>query len=112
MVSPVAVRRGPAAVGHRRWGAGPQCVCAERAAVDALLDLGLIDVTRRTRPESGVFTWWSYRPGQFERNRGLRIDLALCSADVADRTDRVWIDTEERAGVRPSDHAPVVLDLR
>lgn len=83
----------------------------ERAAIEALLDRGLIDVTRERLPEPGVFTWWSYRPGQFERNRGLRIDLALCTPDVAARVDRVWIDTDERAGERPSDHAPVVLDL-
>ena len=36
-----------------------------------------------------IFTWWSYRPGQFERNRGLRIDLALCTPDLAARVEHV-----------------------
>jgi exodeoxyribonuclease-3 len=94
-----------------RWRRRTHASPPERAAIESLLDLGLVDVTRRHVPEPGVFTWWSYRPGQFEANRGLRIDLALCTNDVARQVDRVWIDTEERAGSRPSDHAPLVLDL-
>ena len=92
---------------HRRTHASPP----ERAAIGALLDLGLRDVTREHHPSDGVFTWWSYRPGQFEANRGLRIDLALVTDDVADRVSRVWIDLDQRAADRPSDHAPVVLDI-
>ena len=97
---------------RRRTHASPQ----ERAAVDALLDSGLRDVTREHLPDDGVFTWWGYRPGQFDLNRGLRIDLALCSDDVAERVGRVWIDRDERGvadvdGEGPSDHAPVVVDL-
>ena len=87
----------------------------ERAAIDALVDLGLVDVTRRHRPEPGVYTFWNYRPGMFESNRGLRIDLALCSVDVADRVTSVRVDTDERAPgggeEKPSDHAPLVIDL-
>lgn len=95
-----------------RWRRRTHASPPERAAVTALLDVGLRDVTREHLPGAGVFTWWSYRPGQFEQNRGLRIDLALCSPAVADRVEHVWIDTAERAGAVASDHAPVVLDLR
>jgi exodeoxyribonuclease-3 len=88
---------------------------AERSAIGALLDVGLRDVTRDHHPDAGVYTWWSYRPGQFEQNRGLRIDLALCSPDVAEHVTDVWIDTVERtdnhAHEKPSDHAPLVIDL-
>ena len=94
-----------------RWRRRTHASPPERAAIDALLEVGLRDVTREHHPSAGVFTWWSYRPGQFDQNRGLRIDLSLCSDDVADRVDRVWIDTEARATARPSDHAPLVLDL-
>ena len=87
----------------------------ERAAIGALLDTGLRDVVRERLPDDGVFTWWSYRPGQFAQNRGLRIDLALCSDDVADRVTSVWIDRDERTDdgreEKPSDHAPVVIDV-
>lgn len=94
-----------------RWRRRTHASPPERAAIDALLDLGLRDVTREQHPEPGLYTWWSYRPGQFEANRGLRIDLALCSDHVADRVADVWVDTDERAGERPSDHAPLVVDL-
>ncbi|MFV0260364.1 MAG: exodeoxyribonuclease III [Acidimicrobiales bacterium] len=95
-----------------RWRGRTHASEPERAAVAALGDLGLVDVTRRCRPDDGVFTWWSYRPGQFERNRGLRIDLALGSPPVADRVERVWIDRDERARPGASDHAPLVVELR
>ena len=98
-----------------RWRRRTHASPPERAAIDALVDDGLRDVTREHLPDGGVFTWWSYRPGQFATNRGLRIDLALCSDDVAERVDSVWIDTLERADThpleKPSDHAPLVVDL-
>jgi len=98
-----------------RWRRKTHASPPERAAIAALLDVGLVDVTREHLPGAGVYTWWSYRPGQFERNRGLRIDLALCTPDVARRVNSVWIDTDERSpehhSEKPSDHAPLVLDL-
>jgi exodeoxyribonuclease-3 len=98
-----------------RWRRRTHASPPERAAIAALLDTGLRDVTREHLPGPGVYTWWSYRPGQFERGRGLRIDLALCSDEVADRVEAVWVDVAERADDRvdekPSDHAPVVVDL-
>ena len=98
-----------------RWRRKTHASPPERAAIAALLDVGLVDVAREHLPETGVYTWWSYRPGQFERNRGLRIDLALCTPDVARRVTSVWIDTDERAAghhsEKPSDHAPLVLEL-
>lgn len=98
-----------------RWKRRTHASPPERAAIVALLDTGLRDITREHLPEPHTFTWWSYRPGQFEQNRGLRIDLALSNNDVADRVEAVWIDVAERAddqGVeKPSDHAPLVVDL-
>ena len=94
-----------------RWRRRTHASPPERAAVQALVVLGLCDVTRRHLPGPGVFTWWSHRPGQLERNRGLRIDLALCSPSAADRVDRVWIDVDERSTPGASDHAPLVLEL-
>jgi exodeoxyribonuclease-3 len=99
----------------KRWRRRTHASPPERAAIEALVDDGLIDVTRVHLPDDGVFTWWSYRPGQFEQNRGLRIDLALCSLDVAERTRAVTIDRDERHDDRPdekpSDHAPLIIDI-
>ena len=98
-----------------RWRRRTHASAPERAASTALHDIGLADATREHLPDAGVYTWWSYRPDQFERNRGLRIDLALCTPDVARRVTSVWVDTDERAArhhaEKPSDHAPLVLDL-
>jgi exodeoxyribonuclease-3 len=94
-----------------RWRRRTHASTPERAAIDALLDVGLHDVTRQHHPEPGVYTWWNYRPGSLEKDQGLRIDLALCSPAAAAMVDDVWIDREARAAERPSDHAPLVLDL-
>ena len=94
-----------------RWRRRTHASPPERAGITALTDLGLRDVTREHHPGPGVYTWWSYRPGQFEQQRGLRLDLALCTADIADRVHSVSIDTEERASGQASDHAPLVIDI-
>ncbi len=84
----------------------------EREAVAALVSLGMVDAQRAVLPEGEAFTWWDYRGGAFHRGHGLRIDLALVSgADVsAVSVDRVARRNNE-AGDKPSDHAPVVVDL-
>ncbi|MDH4335437.1 MAG: exodeoxyribonuclease III, partial [Chloroflexota bacterium] len=46
----------------------------ERAAVAQMRDWGLVDVVRRFHPETGFFTWWDYRAGNFHKNLGMRID--------------------------------------
>lgn len=84
---------------------------AERAAVDALQEWGLVDVFRREHDEDGLFSWWDYRAGSFHKGHGMRIDLILTTESVAQATDAVWIDREARKGPKPSDHAPVVVDL-
>ena len=57
------------------------------------------------------YTWWDYRGGDFHKNRGLRIDLALLDRATAARAERVWVSREHRKGTKPSDHAPLVVDL-
>jgi len=94
-----------------RWKRRTHASAPERAGIQAIVDLGLRDVTREHLPDAGVYTWWSYRPGQYEKNQGLRIDLALCSDAVADRAEKVWIDVAARGLERPTDHAPLVIDL-
>lgn len=94
-----------------RWRNRNHATPEERAALAAVLDTGVRDVMREAHPGPGVYTWWSYRPGQFATNRGMRIDLVLCTPDVADRVSAVVVDRDERARPVTSDHAPVVVDL-
>jgi exodeoxyribonuclease-3 len=83
----------------------------ERAALAKLLELGLHDVVRDRWAGERVFTYWDYRAGMFHRDLGMRIDLVLASAPVAERMRAAWVDRNARKGVKPSDHAPVIVDL-
>lgn len=83
----------------------------ERDALGALEDWGLADVFRQIHTEPGLFSWWDYRGGSFHRRRGMRIDYALATAPVADRVGYTVIDRNARKGEKPSDHAPVLVDL-
>ena len=83
----------------------------ERAALAELQALGLRDVVRDRWPDERVFTYWDYRAGMFHRDLGMRIDLILAGAPVADRVCAAWVDRQARKGKGPSDHAPVIVDL-
>jgi exodeoxyribonuclease-3 len=83
----------------------------ERAALAALEELGLHDVVRDRWPAERVFTYWDYRAGMFHQDLGMRIDLVLAGTPVADRVRAAWVDRQARKGTKPSDHAPVIVDL-
>ena len=83
----------------------------ERAALAALQDLGLHDVVRERWPSERVFSYWDYRAGMFHQDLGMRIDLLLAGASVAARVRAAWVDRQARKGAKPSDHAPVIVDL-
>lgn len=83
----------------------------ERAALTRFAELGLRDVVRDRWPDDRVFSYWDYRAGMFHKDLGMRIDLILAGADVAPRAAAAWVDRQARKGTKPSDHAPVVVDL-
>ena len=83
----------------------------ERAALAELQGLGLRDVVRDRWPEERFFTYWDYRAGMFHQDLGMRIDLVLAGAPVAERVRAAWVDRHARKGSGPSDHAPVIVDL-
>jgi len=83
----------------------------EREALGKLIDLGLVDVFRRHYEAPGLFSWWDYRAGNFHKGKGMRIDLVLATAALADGSTAALIDRNARKGKSPSDHAPVVVDL-
>ena len=83
----------------------------ERAALARLQALGLRDVVRDRWPTERVFTYWDYRAGMFHQDLGMRIDLVLATAPVAERVRAAWVDRHARKGTGPSDHAPVIVDF-
>lgn len=84
---------------------------AERQAFSELLGLGLHDSFRNFDQEEQIFSWWDYRAAGFRRNRGLRIDHVLLSKELNQLCLQSKIDKEPRKAERPSDHAPVWVDL-
>ena len=84
----------------------------ERDKLADLADFGLVDVFRQHHDADGLYSWWDYRDGNFHKRKGMRIDLLLGSTSVQVRTERVFVDRNARKGKQPSDHAPVVADLR
>jgi exodeoxyribonuclease-3 len=85
----------------------------ERAAVTALEEWGLHDTFRAVYPEADkLFTYWDYRRGDFHEHHGMRIDLALATKPVFDRVTWAVVDRNARKGTLPSDHAPLIIDVR
>jgi len=82
-----------------------------RAAFRALLALGLTDGVRATHPEPGIYTFWDYQAGAFQKNDGIRIDHVLLSCEAADMLVSSGIDTFTRGWEKPSDHVPVWVEL-
>ncbi|MDE2219054.1 MAG: exodeoxyribonuclease III [Gammaproteobacteria bacterium] len=90
------------------WAGSVHVSAEEREALRATLALGLVDVFRKFGQPPQSFSWWDYRAGAFRRNHGLRIDLLLASAALADRCSACEIDIGPRRGAGASDHTPVI----
>ena len=84
----------------------------ERAAFRRLLELGLRDAFRLFEQPEKIYSWWDYRMMAFRRNRGLRIDHILLSGELAKDCTACAVDKEARKAERPSDHAPVLAELK
>jgi exodeoxyribonuclease III len=83
----------------------------ERTALQRVQQAGeLEDAFRTLHPDEQQFTWWDYRAGHFHKGLGLRIDLALVSPPIARGLTRCGIERDYRKGVKPSDHAPLVVE--
>jgi exodeoxyribonuclease III len=84
----------------------------ERSRLERILAQELTDAYRALHPSEQQFTWWDYRAGNFHRGLGLRIDLALLSRDLVAGLRECGIDRNYRKGPKPSDHAPLLVELR
>jgi exodeoxyribonuclease-3 len=83
----------------------------ERTRLEQILEAGLVDAYRHLHPDEQQFTWWDYRAGNFHKGLGLRIDLAMLSPDLAERLRTCGMIRDYRKGKKPSDHAPLLLEL-
>jgi exodeoxyribonuclease III len=83
-----------------------------RARYRRLLWMGLTDAIRAMHPHEHKYTFWDYQAGAWQRDMGLRIDHALLSPTLAERLTAADPDKHEREQPQPSDHVPVVTELR
>ena len=83
----------------------------ERQALQAVLGERLQDVFRLFEPDSGHWSWWDYRSGAWERDRGWRIDHIYLEQDLLELASGCVIHKATRGQLQPSDHAPVVVNL-
>jgi exodeoxyribonuclease-3 len=93
------------------WAGQIHCTVEERDAFRALVGLGLVDAFRLFEQPVKSWSWWDYRNLAFRKNQGLRIDHILVSDELRTSVTACSIDKAIRKNERPSDHAPVVVEL-
>ena len=82
-----------------------------RDAFRRLLDQGWIDATRHLHPDERIYTFW-VSDAAFRRNAGFRMDFLLLSPSLGLRLAATGVDAAHRGREKPSDHAPVWIELR
>lgn len=82
---------------------------AERKKMRTLMNIGLEDSFRLVHPVAKEFSWWDYRGGAYEHNKGMRIDTVLSNSKASSKIKAANIDLETRSKNKPSDHAPVII---
>jgi len=93
------------------WAGQIHCTDEERAHFRALLGLGLVDAFRLFEQPPRIWSWWDYRNLAFRKNQGLRIDHILVSTPLQPLVAACTVDKLPRKNERPSDHAPVLVEL-
>jgi exodeoxyribonuclease-3 len=83
-----------------------------RKAFRDIMAWGLVDSVRLHHEGPGPYSWWDYQMLSFPKGNGLRIDHVALTEPLAARCTGAWVDREERKGKLPSDHAPVIVELR
>ena len=93
------------------WRTDALALPESRRAFRQLLNLGYTDALRARSAAPGLYTFWDYQAGAWERNNGIRIDHLLLSPQAADLMTDAGIDRHVRGREKPSDHVPVWIDL-
>jgi len=95
-----------------RLSGGIMASAAERQALQTALAGELHDVFRLFEPSGNHWSWWDYRSGAWDRDRGWRIDHIYLSEGLLAAATGCAIDKAVRGQEQPSDHAPVVVNLQ
>jgi len=84
------------------------CTDEEKKKLRTILNSGFVDNFRVINPNKQEFSWWDYRAGAFQQNKGLRIDSIISSTNAINNLNDCFIDCDTRNKDKPSDHAPVI----
>jgi exodeoxyribonuclease-3 len=95
-----------------QWTSDALYLPPTRARLRTLANLGFTDALRASSDEAGLYSFWDYQAGAWQKNNGIRIDHLMLSPEASDRLTACGIDKEVRALDKPSDHVPVWADLR
>jgi len=93
------------------WREDALALPRSRAAYRRILNLGFTEAIRARSQAPGLYTFWDYQAGAWERNNGIRIDHLLLSPQAADLMQDAGIDSAVRGRDKPSDHVPVWVEL-
>jgi exodeoxyribonuclease-3 len=76
-----------------------------------IVNLGLTNAVKSCHPQGHVYSYWDYKGGAWQKDNGVLIDHLLLSPQAADRLACAGVDRFTRGWEKPSDHAPVWLEL-
>jgi exodeoxyribonuclease-3 len=93
------------------WARDALALPQSRAAYRRIVNLGFTDAIRARSQAPGLYSFWDYQAGAWEKNNGIRIDHLLLSPQAADLMLDAGIDKAVRGRDKPSDHVPVWIDL-
>lgn len=79
----------------------------ERLWLDQFIKSGFIDSFRYFNNQPDQYTWWSYRAGARNNNKGWRIDYLLAAQTLQTRLKRAVLLPE----AKHSDHCPILLEI-
>jgi exodeoxyribonuclease-3 len=74
--------------------------------------LGFTDAVRAVSDDDGVYTFWDYQAGAWQKNNGIRIDHLMLSPEAANLLQGASVEKHVRAWEKPSDHVPAVAFLQ
>ena len=83
----------------------------ERNALKSLLGERFQDVFRIFETETDHWSWWDYRSGAWDRDKGWRIDHIYLCDELIRNAKSCAIHKQVRGNKQPSDHAPVVVEI-
>jgi exodeoxyribonuclease-3 len=82
-----------------------------RQAFRRIAALGFTDAVRAVSDEPGIYTFWDYQAGAWQKNNGIRIDHLMLSPEAANHLGSAAIEKRVRSWEKPSDHVPVTIEL-